>query len=286
MVSGKGLALTPVDRLLAGYLLFLTLFIVIRGGLSTPANWWLILMHAQCVLLFHLFTRLRPQHRVGNVLHDLYPLILLTAFYVELGLLNQQPGVEGTFAHDQTIQGWEAAIFGTQVSYEWIRTAPSVFWSTVLHLAYFAYYPIIVVGPVWLVFQNQRVKGRQVMLATMLAFVACYLVFALYPVAGPNYTFEHPTGPVRQVWSAQLVYWILGQGSAFGTAFPSSHVAATVAATTSLWFTSRPLAITFIMPTILLVVGTVYCQMHYGVDAVTGTAVGLVAGWVGPKIAA
>ena len=95
--------------------------------------------------------------------------------------------------------------------------------------------------------------------------------------------FDHPTGVVREVWSARFVYWLLGQGSAFGTAFPSSHVAATVAATIALWYQWRRMALVVIVPTVLLIVATVYCQMHYAVDAGSGLLVGIGGGVVGSR---
>jgi membrane-associated phospholipid phosphatase len=153
-----------------------------------------------------------------------------------------------------------------------------------LHLAYLGYYPIIAVGPVTLIALGRRVDARRVLLATMIAFVACYVVFALFPVAGPNYAFDHPVGEVRDVWSAQLVYSLLSTGSAFGTAFPSSHVAATVAATVALWYVYRPLGLAVVIPTILLVISTVYCQMHYAIDAAAGLALGSAAGLVGTRL--
>jgi len=107
----------------------------------------------------------------------------------------------------------------------------------------------------------------------------------LFPVAGPNYTFPHPTGPVREVWSARLVYGTLAQGSSFGAAFPSSHVAATVAATLAALGQWRPLGWTCAVLSALLAVGTVYCQMHYAVDATAGVAVGVLA-WVIVRLSA
>jgi membrane-associated phospholipid phosphatase len=35
-----------------------------------------------------------------------------------------------------------------------------------------------------------------------------------------------------------------------------------------------------VIPTLLLAVGVVYCQMHYGVDALGGLAVGLLVTWL------
>jgi len=276
----------PIDKLIAGYLAFVTALLVVRGGLDQPVTWLLLTMHALVALLMYLFTRLGPDDKFGHVAHDLYPLLLLPVLYSELGLMNLQLEIANTFGHDELVQRWEAAIFGRQISYEWIRSSPSVFWSGLLHLAYLWYYPIILVGPLVLLARGEAERARGVLLATMTAFIACYVVFALFPVSGPNYAFENPTGDVRAVWSARLVYSLLAQGSAFGTAFPSSHVAATVAATFALWHQWRRLAWVVLAPTLLLIVSTVYCQMHYGVDVAAGIVVGVVAGFAGARMTA
>lgn len=274
----------PVDALILGYIAFVTLVIVARGGLGEPTNWWLLLGHALIAVLVLLFTKLKPEDRVGHVVHHLYPILLIPALYAEIGALSVQLGVENTFARDAIVQGWEAALFGGQVSYTWIREAPSVFWSGLLHLAYLSYYPIVLLPPALLAWRGRWASVRHVVFATIAAFVACYVVFVLFPVAGPNWAFDHPTGPVREVWSARLVYWALGTGSSFGAAFPSSHVAATTATVLAVAREWRTLAWIFALPALLLVVGTVYCQMHYGIDALAGLAVGIGAAGVAGRI--
>ena len=276
----------PVDKLIAAYLAFVTALLVARGGLDQPVTWLLLTMHALVALLMYLFTRLGPDDKLGRLAHDLYPLLLLPVLYSELGLMNLQLEIANTFGRDELVQRWEAAIFGGQISYEWIRSSPSVFWSGLLHLAYLWYYPIILVGPIVLLARGEAERARWVLLATMTAFIACYVVFALFPVSGPNYAFDNPSGEVRNVWSARLVYSLLDQGSAFGTAFPSSHVAATVAATFALWHEWRRVAWVVLIPTVLLIVSTVYCQMHYGVDAAAGIVVGLGASIVAARVKA
>ncbi len=266
----------PVDKLLAVWIGFVTLLIVGRAGVGQP-TWWLVGAHVLFVLLLVLFTRIEVRHRFGRALHDIYPLLLLGALYTELGLLSIDHGVGDVLQHDLIVQGWEERLFGAQVSYTWIRTGPSVFWSGLLHFAYFLYYPIIYLSPATLMLTGRRQGARNVILATMAAFVLCYIVFALFPVAGPNYAFAHPTGPVREVWSARIVYGILDAGSAIGTAFPSSHVAATVAAVVALRDESTPLFVVTLVPATLLVVSTVYCQMHYAVDVLAGLAVAAIA---------
>ena len=268
-----------VDRLLLAYLAFVSLvagwrLVVGTGG---PELWALLAMHGLFVALIALCARLPAGARAGPWLHDFYPLIIIGALYAEIGILNDQVPRATIFQHDAMIQRWEAALFGLQPSRDWIRNAPSVFWSGLLHLAYFAYYPIVLFGPLALALRGQRDEARRVILLMMSAFVLCYVVFILYPVAGPNYVFPHPTGPVRDVWSASLVYGVLAQGSSIGAAFPSSHVAATVATTLGVVQHWRRLGWLFVPAAALLTVGTVYCQMHYAIDAAVGLIVGVAA---------
>ncbi len=268
------MALTRIDRVIAAYLLFVTAVIVVRGPFDGPFP-WLLVTHALVFLLLWLFTRLPTDARIGRVLHTLYPLVLLMPLYTEVGILNTQLGVTHVLAHDAIVQGWEQAIFGTQISYTWIRTYPSVFWSGLLHLDYMSYYPIIFLGPLLLVGQGRHEAARRVLLTTMVAYLVCFAVFIVFPVAGPNYAFPHPTGTVREVWSARIVYRLLAGGSSVGAAFPSSHIAATVATVLALRREWPTLAAVFALPCALLVVAVVYCQMHYGVDALSGLALGV-----------
>ncbi len=270
------MALTPTDWLLAGYIAFLTVVLVARGPLA-DGHGWLLASHGLFSVLLVMVRRLPPTARLGKVLHTFYPLLLLGGFYSALGILNGNWGLEAILRHDATVQGWEAAWFGGQPSYDWIRNAPSVFWSGLLHLAYLSYYPMILLPGPLLAWRGDWDGARRIVFATMLAFVVCYVVFVLWPVAGPNYAFPHPTGAVREVWSARLVYGLLGAGSSVGAAFPSSHVAATLATVIVTWQVWRPAGAVLILPFVLMTVGVVYCQMHYAVDAAAGLLIGPVA---------
>lgn len=277
------MALTRVDRVIAVYLLLVTAVIVVRGPFRGPFP-WLLAMHALVFVLLWLFTQVPADARVSRIVHTLYPLVLLMPLYTEVGMLNTQLGVTHVLAHDAIVQGWEQAIFGTQISYTWIRTYPSVFWSGLLHLDYMSYYPIIFLGPLLLVWQGRHEAAGRVLLTTMVAYLVCFSVFIIFPVAGPNYAFPHPTGPVRQVWSARIVYRLLAGGSSVGAAFPSSHVAATVATVLALRREWPTLAAIFALPCALLVVAVVYCQMHYGVDALSGLGLGIAIAMVTARL--
>lgn len=271
------MALTPTDRLVAAYVGLVTAVVLIRGA-EGPGHRAILVAHGLYGVLLWLFTRPGADGAVGRAIHAYYPILFLMPFYASIGLLNDAVGLDRILPHDAMVQRWEAALFGGQVSYTWIRDAPSVFWSGLLHFSYFLYYPIVLGGPVLLAWKRGLPATHRVVFATMLAFILCYVTFLLFPVAGPNYVFPHPTGPVRDVWSARLVYGVLAGGSSVGAAFPSSHVAAPVAVVLALWRVWPALARAFTVPTALLTVATVYCQMHYAVDALAGLAVGLAAG--------
>jgi len=268
-----------VDRLLAGYFAAVTFIITIRGNIFERDILFVLLAHILFFVLLWLFTKLEPANNVGAFFHDFYPIMLLLAFYGAIGIITMRLDAADIHARDAVVQRWEQAIFGSQVSYEWIRRAPSLFWSGLLHLGYLSYFPVLVFGPLVLWLRGNRDGARRTVLHTMIAFVPCYLAFVLFPVAGPNWIFPEPTGAVRDVWSARIVYDAL-KASSFGTAFPSSHVAATGAVVLATLHEWRAWGLTLMVPAVLLVIGTVYCQMHYGVDVLAGFVVLGGVAWV------
>ena len=148
-----------------------------------------------------------------------------------------------------------------------------MFWSTVLHGAYFAYYPIIALPVLTFLLIRRPEAARRSVLWLLATYVLTYVVFVLYPVAGPYYEFPRPAAWFIDNFTARLVYGTLANGSAYGAAFPSSHVAATLVATAAAFRGSRRVGWILVVPALLLTVGVVYCQMHYAVDALAGIAV-------------
>src|SRR5262245_28692352 len=104
----------------------------------------LLAVHLLLAVLVLLMPRARRAGPVGRFLGDWYPLLIVTALYTEVGLVNLADGR----AYDRIVLGWEHALFGFQPAREWIRSSPSVWLSWVLHLGYLAYYPIILAPPI------------------------------------------------------------------------------------------------------------------------------------------
>jgi len=272
--QGRPDPLRAADLLLLAYLAIVSIVAAFRAP-HAPECWWLLLAHALVVVLVYLVTRpgLGP---VGKTIREIYPLLLLPALYSELDILNSV----AVPVHDLLVQHWELLLFGGQLSREWWQAAPSRFWSTVLHAAYLSYYLIISAPALYFAWRGDLQAVRRFVLVVIATFVICYLIFIFFPVAGPYYEFRRPPAWFTDNLPARLTYEALASGSSYGAAFPSSHVAAALAATLAAWRASRPLGLVLVVPTLLLTVGVVYCQMHYAVDALAGLAVGLLVTWL------
>jgi membrane-associated phospholipid phosphatase len=262
--------------MLVGYLAITSAIAALRLP-SQAAGWWVLLANLLYAGLIRLLAR-GPTGPTGRLLRELYPLLLLGALYPAIDILNNFGAVS---VHDPAVQRWELALFGTDLSRTWWQSAPSPFWSTVLHAAYFAYYPIVAAPPVVFLALGRVRDARRAVSWILSTFLTCYLVFLVFPVAGPYYEFPRPDAWFTANPAAQLVYATLERGSAYGAAFPSSHVAATLVATTAAFRGSRLLGWLLVLPAMLLTVGVVYCQMHYAVDALAGLVVGaaVMVGW-------
>lgn len=260
--------LIAVDVVLLAYLAVVSTVAIHRAP-AQPRCWSLVAANALIAGLIVLLTR-PDLGRVGRALREIYPLLLLVGLYGQLDVLNGG----GIRVHDALVQRWELGLFGAQVSREWWQAAPSALWSTVLHAAYFGYYFIVSIPAFYFLWRGDVAAVRRFVLTVMATFILCYLVFILFPVAGPYYVFPQPAAWFLDNPAARLVYRTLAEGSSYGAAFPSSHVAASIAAVLAAARGSRWLGLALVVPTLLLTVGVVYCQMHYAVDSLAGLGLG------------
>jgi membrane-associated phospholipid phosphatase len=229
----------------------------------------LLTAHALLVVLVMLAPLARQAGPVGRFLGDWYPMLLLGGLYAEVGVLNVDLG----YQHDQVIQRLELWVFGSQLSYRWIREMPNVALSWLLHGCYIAYYAILYASPLGLWFSGRREAARRTIFAVMVTFYICYVAFLFFPVAGPRYTFDLANNAATTVWPARAAQWLLDRGDSWGAAFPSSHVAAAVVAAACALRYWRALGLVLAPLTLGLVLSVVYGQFHYAVDAVAGLIV-------------
>ena len=234
------------------------------------AGWnWLLTANALLALLVLIAPAARRAGAVGQFIGDWYPMVLLGGLYAEVGILTVDLG----YQHDLLIQRLELWVFGSQLSYRWIRETPSPLLSWLLHSCYLAYYAILYASPLGLWLSGRHEAARRTIFAVMVTFYSCYVVFLFFPVAGPRYAFALAHNAATDVWPARVAQWVLDRGDSWGAAFPSSHVAAAVVAAACSLRYWRPLGLALAPFTLGLVISVVYGQFHYAVDAVAGLVV-------------
>jgi hypothetical protein len=260
--------LAQIDRATLAYVAALgaALAWLWRDGL--PPSWiYVVVAHVLLAVLACLAPLARRgPGRLGKILAEWYPLILLVGLYNVLGVIN----LEEARAYDRVVQAWELRVFGVQASAAWIRAMPNPVLSWILHACYLAYYLILYAAPIGLWLSGRRDAARSTILAIMLTFYVCYLLFVLIPVAGPRYMFPLADNAATSIAPARFAQWLLNRGDAWGAAFPSSHVAACLVAAVMALRAWRSLGLVLIVPSLGLAFGVVYGQFHYGIDALGG----------------
>ncbi|HEV7994492.1 MAG TPA: phosphatase PAP2 family protein [Gemmatimonadaceae bacterium] len=225
------------------------------------------------VLLVSLAT-LAPRAAALRPVRDWLPLVAVPILYIELRWII--PAI-GAPHRDATVIGWEHLLFPSNPSATLAVRVPSTLLSEALHLAYALYYPLIGIPPMLLFFTGARRQLAATTLALVLVYTLCFLAYPLFPVDGPRFLFgaaHAPAGPVRS-----YVLALLERGSSRGTAFPSSHVAASVVAALCALQHQRRLGLVAAVVAIGLTIATVYGGFHYAVDALAGLLLG-VAVWL------
>ena len=264
MIDLKRLA--PIDVATLLYVAITTAAVLRFAGAARP---WLLTAQALVVGVVLLAPRARAAGPVGRFVGDWYPIFLVTALYAEVGVLNLDFGHH----HDFAIQRLERWVFGSQVSYRWIRAMPNPALSWLLHCCYLSYFAILVAAPFGLWLSGRRDGARLTIFAIMATLYLCYVVSLFFPVTGPRYAFPLAHNAATRVWPALAAQWLLDLGDSWGSAFPSSHVAGAIVATLCALRFWRPLGLALAPLTLGLIFGVVYGQFHYAVDALSGIVV-------------
>lgn len=273
--------LRAVDLLTLAYFTINTLLLLHP---NRPANWPALLgVHALYLVGVPLLARFGARHRLAALLRDWYPFLGLPFLYYELRYLNQ---VLTTGFFDHLVLRWERALFHGLPSItlrQWLAWKPL---GEAVHFGYFWYYFLVpsLFFPLW--FTGRRREFRIATAVVLGTYYFCYLWFVFFPVTGPYWQFARPVPATEGWFFPQLNNRIIGAGSSRGAAFPSSHVAAAVVILGLALRYHPPVGRALLLPVTLLCVGTVYGGFHYGVDALAGLAVGVLAAWLGPGLVA
>jgi membrane-associated phospholipid phosphatase len=247
----------------------------VAGLGRVPYAHWLLLGHAAGVALAWLAGRLGPDASpVGRGLRELYPIVLISLYWLEMGLIRHGFHAGSYDAVIAAADRWMSG--GTHLQLLWMPAMPWVWFSEAMYAVYWLYYPMVFGTPLVLLVLRRRSLDPFVFRVT-LAYVACYAAYAIFPVDGPSHTMEKFVGPHMDGFFYNLVVSGTHAADSMGTAFPSSHVvgAVTAALVAVQWF-SRPWAVVFLLGALGVALSTVYTQSHFAIDSVVGIVFAVV----------
>jgi membrane-associated phospholipid phosphatase len=273
----------PVDWLLAAYNATVA---VLWAGLWDQA-WYALpaaMAHAAAACLPALLARLpRDTPRPLGLLLEGYPLLWIPALWVEL-----DPLIAGL--HEATIDPailtLDLAVFGIHLDRVWMPAMPQVWFSEIMHFAYYAYLPLIFLPPIVMAARGRTGAFRDMTLRLITTYVFCYLFYLTLPTVGPHEFGQPFEGALSDGFFYQLGAGAHSSGNVRGAAFPSSHVAGAVTIAWAGWkWLPKGVAVLLTLEAVGVMMSTVYTQNHYGVDSIAGLAWAvLIQMWVVPVL--
>jgi membrane-associated phospholipid phosphatase len=183
---------------------------------------------------------------------------------------------DGYFDHQ--IVAFEATLFGINPTLFIDRHLLNVWLNELFSLGYFSYYFMILVPAVTLVIRRDYLILKHLVFATILVFFISYLIFDLYPVAGPRWELAGQyENIIDGVLFRPIVVYVIDNGGLKGGAMPSSHFAAALAIMMYCVRFYRRAARLVVPLTIALAIGTVWGRFHYVTDVIVGGLIALPA---------
>jgi membrane-associated phospholipid phosphatase len=266
-------ALNFVDRLYFLYLLALSA-LILAFYYRLPGWPEYLLFHGLAAVTILFLALGARRSRVVNFLHDWYPVLAFIICFEEVASLSL---LVVWHWRDAYILAVEARLFPVPPTV-WLSQLASRPLTELLEVGYFSYFTyILIVGGALYAWQNQR-PFRQVMSASVLSYMLCYIWFILFPTEGPAHTLAaYHTAPLHGGPFHWAVLLIQKYGGVHGNAFPSSHVAAGVVAVIFAWRYIPRLGAWLTPLLLLLCAGAVYDRYHYFSDIVGGLVFGPVA---------
>ena len=257
----------PAELVLAAYI-FLA---AVSAAIIRPTGALGISIYYLAALGLFVCLRLVPPSRSAFVrgMRAVFPLMLFSPLYTGTGLLSS---ALPRWVLSAPLERWEAALFGGQPSMYLAERLPGLFLSETLHAAYVSYYLLIAALPLVLVFLGRVRESARAVFALCLCFALCNLCYIWLPVASPFFIYPPIGPPLSGGFFYRLAHGISNRGGVLGGAFPSSHAALTAINLLMAFKLHRRLFWWTLVPSVLLLVATVYCRYHYALDIVAGVA--------------
>ena len=264
----------PLDKALLIYAV-IELILVAKFLRSQPV-WTFYLLFYSGIIALPVFMRFAPLTNYGRFWQAIrvgYPLVFFLMLYEAIG-----PQIQ-MIQHrlfDNQIHSLEAALFGADPAFL-LQPYMQIWINEFMSLSYMSYFFLLpTVAIIFIVKKNIRAL-EQLSFSVSATFFVCYLLFIIYPVAGPRFylseTYYLPfIGPLLTPALSKIVL----HGGLYGGAMPSSHCAVALVIVWILGKEYKWAGIPFGSLFLFLSAATVYGRFHYLSDVIAGIGIGAI----------
>lgn len=273
-------SLKQFDRNLIIYWTFFSLFLIIFH--NNQASWWhTVLINSVLSLLLLIVLPWLDHFR--------HPLIRFLRYWYILMALPFLYSQVGPFIHlitprefDPYIIEIDRYLFGTSPNL-WIQHLVSPGLNELMQISYSLYWITIPLGGAFFYFANEEFLYNQLIHYVTLTFFLSYLIFVLFPVAGPRFFLaDQITANYRGFFLANGLRNFVKEVGFRGGAFPSSHVGVAMVVLIFMAKYRPKVALLVFLPIVIaLSMATVYGQYHYFTDVLAGLLMGSLVGLYG-----
>jgi hypothetical protein len=272
----------PIDVITSAYLLLAAGLAAAWHARLPDAFWLAPLLLASAVAVLFLPPYLR---RTGNAFACFvaagYPVVAFTFLYLGTSLFNAASPIPSL---DPWLAGIDDNLFGGSLCDRFSAAYPHPVFAEIMAFFYFSYY-LMIPGLGLLLWFRVRPLFDSFVFTTALCFYFFYLVFSLFPSAGPQFHLRGGALHWEGYLFGPLLTTILQNVEVPTGAFPSSHVGVALIATCFAWRTSRGLGGLFTVLCTGLSLAILYGGPHYFLDLPCGLAVGAFFYCAAPRVA-
>ncbi len=252
-------------------------------ALGRPEGWHASALAFLCVAAAPFFLewlRERWPNAVTGAAADFFPGVAFVLMYTHLGPLVTllHPGLA-----DARLQEIDRMLFGVQPAV-WLAPYMSPWLNDFLMACYSSYYVwATLVGAVFLL-RGERTAFDRWALAVTIYAVLNFTLYAMVPAEGPRFMLAGAfPGPIRgKLWAGALAD-AFGHSPYLRDCFPSGHTALTVMVLAESWRRIRRLFWAALPICTGLIVATVACRFHYGIDLVAAVPFAFLNLWLADR---
>ncbi len=221
--------------------------------------------------------------KIGLVIRNFFPLILMTTVFENLGDLVTK--INPNYA-DLALIKIDKFLFGVDPSM-WMQQFITPWLSSLMHTAYTSYFFIPPVVSIVLYLSGKHKEFRDFIVAVTFTAFLGYIGYVLIPAIGPRFTIAHLyTTDLKTGALLSKIVKIINDYEPFkADCFPSLHTAHTlVAMIFAAKYTNKFFSIPLNILGSLLIISTMYGRYHYGIDVIAGILLAILNCYLAPRI--